>query len=183
MLGAQQERWLGAELADRESRWAVLAQQVFIGKEDQAPGPDERYNMDSWSGYQAARQRLLDAMAARDRGDVIVLTGDVHSNWVADLRRQVADLESPIVATELVGTSLTFGGDGIDGFPGAAAALAENPDLRYHDAHRGYVRCTLDADRCEVDLRRVAYVSRPGAPLETSRSFVIERGRSGAPPA
>ncbi|MGE0553065.1 MAG: hypothetical protein AB7R55_06520 [Gemmatimonadales bacterium] len=58
--------------------------------------------------------------------------------------------------------------------------LAENPDLRYHDARRGDVRCTLDSDRCEVDLRQVTNVSRPGAPLETSRSFVIERGRPGA---
>ncbi|MEZ4587439.1 MAG: alkaline phosphatase D family protein [Gemmatimonadales bacterium] len=180
MLGAEQERWLGRELADRDHRWAVLAQQVFMGKVDTEPGPDERYNMDSWNGYQAARQRLLDAIAARGRGDVIVLTGDVHSNWVADLRHRVDRAESPVVATELVGTSLTSGGDGVDAFPGSDAVLAENPDLRYHDAHRGYVRCTLDPERCEVDLRRVTYVSRPGAPLETSRSFVIERGRPGA---
>ena len=42
----------------------------------------------------------------------VVLTGDIHSNWVNDLRVDDRKPESPVVATEFVGTSISSGGNG-----------------------------------------------------------------------
>ena len=67
--------------------------------------PSIPYNLDAWDGYPAARQRLLDAFAAGVSRNPIVITGDIHESWVADLH--LGDVASPVVATELVGTSIT----------------------------------------------------------------------------
>jgi alkaline phosphatase D len=87
------------------------------------------------------------------------------------------------VATELVGTSITSGGDGVDLSERNAAILAENPHVRFHNGQRGYVSCELEGDRLTAHYRIVPYVSQPDAPLVTRASFVVEDGRPGAQPA
>ena len=46
-----------------------------MAKVDRAPGADERYSMDQWSGYDAGRTRLLEFFGARRPSNPIVLTG------------------------------------------------------------------------------------------------------------
>jgi alkaline phosphatase D len=45
---------------------------------------------------------------------------------------------------------------------------------------RGYVRCSLTAQRLQADFRALGYVSKPGAPLGTRATFVVQDGRPGA---
>jgi alkaline phosphatase D len=110
----------------------------------------------------------------------VVLTGDVHSNWVSNLHQDFRDPGSAPIGTEFVVTSISSGGDGADAFEGAAVILSENPHLKYHDAQRGYVRCDVTPDGWLSDYRVVPYVTRPDAPVETRRSFLVEQGRPGA---
>ena len=37
----------------------------------------------------------------------------------------------------------------------------------------------LDQNQCRADYRVVPYVKRPGAPISTRRSFVVEAGHPG----
>ena len=78
-----------------------------------------------------------------------------------------------MVATELVTTSITSGGDGSDSRDDTAAVLAENPHIRYFNNRRGYVRTRITADELRVDFRVVPFVSRPDAPVSTGASFVV----------
>jgi alkaline phosphatase D len=112
--------------------------------------------------------------------NVVAITGDIHSSWVADLRLDFDDAASPALATELVGTSLSSGGDGSDDTSALARIQTDNPHIHFYDRRRGYVRCTLTPQRWTADYRIVPYVSRPGAPIETRATFVIEAGRAGA---
>ena len=73
----------------------------------------------------------------------IVLTGDIHTNWVNDLRVDDHQPETPVIATEFVGTSISSGGDGADKLENSDAVLAENPSVRFFNSQRGYVRCTV----------------------------------------
>ncbi len=59
------------------------------------------------SGPERAHERmaLLKFLADRKVPNPVVLTGDIHSNWVNDLRVDDRKAESPVVATEFVGTS------------------------------------------------------------------------------
>lgn len=180
MLGAEQEQWLKRSLSASKARWNVIAQQVMIGAVDIAPGPDKFFPMDQWNGYAAPRQRLLEFIRDRKPANPIVLTGDIHSNWVNDLKPEFYREDSPVVATEFVGTSITSGGDGSDVRPTTASVLSENPHIKFFNGQRGYVRCSVTPQRWQTDFRVVGTVSKPDAPISTRASFVVENGKPGA---
>jgi alkaline phosphatase D len=109
-----------------------------------------------------------------------VLTGDIHSNWVNDLRVDDRKPDLPVVATELVCTSVSSGGNGVDKPAGLDALYAQNPGVRYHNRERGYVRCHVTKDAIKSDYCVVEDVTKPGSPPVTRASFTIESGRAGA---
>ncbi len=179
-LGEAQERWLMDGLDRSAARWNVVPQQIMMARVDYTPGDDESYALDMWSGYEAARRRLMEFLATRRPANPVVLTGDIHSNWVNDLKVDYRDPAAPVIGTELVGTSISSSGDGVDTRDSTAALLAENPAIRFYNAQRGYVRCDLTPDRCRADYQVLEYVTRPGSPISTRASFVVEDGRPGA---
>ena len=180
MLGMQQERWLEERLDQSRARWNLLGNQTLIAQYDSLQGAGERFSMDNWNGYVAARQRLLGYIAQRRPANPVVLTGDIHSNWVCDLKTDFNSETSPAVATEFVCTSLSSGGDGNDVSAGVQRALPENPHVHFHNNQRGYVRCIVTRERLRADYRVVPYVSRAGAPVSTRASWIVENARAGA---
>jgi alkaline phosphatase D len=180
MLGAAQEQWLVSGLAASTARWQVLAQQVIFAPPDEVPPPDQSVSMDQWSGYPHARDRVAAAIATHAPGRTVVLTGDVHSNWVFDVRRGLDQRERPVVATEFVGTSISSGGDGSDAVSTGVQRLMERtPSLKWFNNRRGYYTCTVEGDVWRTDYRTVPFVSRPGAEAVTASSWRVERGRAG----
>jgi alkaline phosphatase D len=177
--GLPQERWLIDRFARSRSRWTILAQQVQMAEEDFKEGPDQGYNTDSWDGYKQSRNRVLAGI--RRARNAVVLTGDVHQHYAADLKADYADPNSPIVASELVATSITSGGDGNDNVQDAA--LRENPWIRFNANRRGYVRCTMTKKQYLAEFRTLPYVSTPGAPAQTKAAFVLQDGQPGLQPA
>ncbi len=182
MMGPEQERWLYDGLDRSRARWHVLPQQVMMAALDEAPGDAKRYAMDQWNGYGAERTRLLTFLHERRLSNPVVLTGDIHSNWVNDLQLDFADPHSPVVATELVGTSITSGGDGSDINQTMEGVKRENPFVKFCNGQRGYVVCELAPAEMRAHYRVVDYIRQPGAPVHTRASFVVEDGRAGAAP-
>jgi alkaline phosphatase D len=180
LLGAEQERWL-ADGWDPTRTWNLLAQQTLMARfswsDPQASGGGT-YWTDGWDGYAPARNRLLGAVAERKVPGVVVLGGDVHSNYVADLKPDYDDPKSPVVATEFCGTSITslsLPQERID------AARAVNPHIRYSRGdQRGTMSFTLDAKRLEAQVRVVADVRDPASAVSTAATFVVEPARPGA---
>lgn len=179
LLGDRQEHWLLGGLSDSAGRWNVLAQQVMMARVDRGPGDKTAYSMDQWPGYEVSRRRLLKAIHDRAVANPLVLTGDIHSNWANDLIADFDDLESRVVASEFVGTSISSGGNGAAEPKYLGAMLAENPFVKFHNTERGYVSCELTPDECRADYRTVEYVTRPGAPINTRASFIVESGKPG----
>jgi alkaline phosphatase D len=179
MLGPEQERWLTDGLRSSKHRWEVLANQVMLAPFDRDPGPKRNFHMDKWSGYPAATERLLDAIAKYAPNRTITLSGDIHSNWVNDLHRGFDRDDLPIVGAEFVATSITSGGDGSDRSFVNAQQMSANPHLKWQNNRRGYFVCRLDNDACTADYRTVSYVSKPGAPIETASKWRVEHGRPG----
>ena len=180
LLGAAQERWLLDGLGRSKGRWNVLPQQVMMAKVDQMPGPEERYSMDQWSGYDAGRTRLLEFMRSRRPSNPVILTGDIHSNWVNDLKVDFRDADAPAVATEFVGTSITSGGDGMDQADRMKGVLAENPFVKFQNSQRGYVSCSVTPGTWHADYQVMDFVSKPDSPRRTRASFRVTSGRAGA---
>ena len=164
MLGAAQERWLLNGLDRSRSGWNLLAQQVPMAKLDRMPGPERRYSMDKWDGYEASRSRLLKFLGTRKPTNPMSLAGDVHNNWVNDLRLNVEDAATPVVATEFVGTSISSTGDGSDMSPLLEAMASENECVRFCNNQRGYVRFELNRTELRADFRVVEFLSAAGLP-------------------
>ena len=179
LLGAAQERWLMDSLQRSRTGWNLLAQQIPVARLDRVPGPDRGYSMDKWDGYEASRSRLLQFLGARKPSNPVVLAGDVHNNWVNDLRMKVDDPKAPIIATEFVGTSITSGGDGSNMSKLMQAMASENECVRFCNDQRGYVRFELKAQELRADFRVLDYVTRPGSPVRTRASFVVEDQQPG----
>jgi alkaline phosphatase D len=169
MLGEAQEKWLMAGMKAAPQTWNVLANQVMFAKVDVKPGEGAEYAMDQWSGYEVPRQRLIRNWREAKPNNPVIITGDIHSNWVSEVED---------VAVEFVGTSITSGGDGVD-LPFAEANFKkENPGLHYFLAKRGYVSCVVDQKRFESSYRIVPVVTTPGSGVETRAKFVVEAGRA-----
>ena len=167
-------------LAGSGSRWNVIANQVMMAQMAVVANGVRTFSLDQWNGYAAARARLMKFLADARPSNPIVITGDIHTNWVADLKLDFDDPTSPVVGTELVGTSVTSGGDGSDSTEGGERTLAENPHLKFFNSQRGYVRCTLTPSSLTAAYRTLAYITRPDAPIHTRATFVVENGRPGA---
>jgi alkaline phosphatase D len=177
LVGAQQEQWLYDGLQGSGATWQILAQQVFMAQRDATAGAGESFSMDAWDGYTVSRDKLLDFIDTRGIANPIVITGDVHQNWANNLLRDFRDADSKILGSEFVGTSISTTGDGGNG--SNTGALTENPWLKYNSQRRGYVRVALDQQVCRTDYRVLDYVKRPGSPISTHRSFVVEAGNPG----
>jgi alkaline phosphatase D len=177
MLGARQEQWVTDGLGASKARWQVLANQVMVAPNDADPGPVTRVSMDQWSGYPAARDRLLRAIAERAPNRTVVLTGDIHSHWVNELHADFTRPDRPVVAAEFVGTSITSGGDG-SAVPNDAQSK-RNPHVKWFANRRGYITCSVDAASWTADYHTLPFVSRPDAPLETPSRWRVTRGRPG----
>ncbi|MBL1076589.1 alkaline phosphatase D family protein [Nocardia sp. 2] len=179
ILGARQRDWLVEGFRGSPAKWQVIGNQVPMARSDYDPGPGDELGTDSWDGYVADRNTVLGAATDRGVRNLVVITGDRHENVVADLRRDHSDPESPVVASEFIGTSITSRGDGTDLTPAARQLLADNPDLKFSNSQRGYVRVDVDHGLWRSDLRVVPYVRRPGAPIRTRASFVVRDGVRG----
>jgi alkaline phosphatase D len=86
ILGSGQERWLDERLAQGRATWTVLGQQVPIYLRDFDGRTRARVlNMDTWDGYQAARDRLNGSLRRRGIRNAVALSGDVHLHYAAEL--------------------------------------------------------------------------------------------------
>lgn len=180
LMGDAQEKWLLDGIAGSAAHWQVLANQVMMAPYDSAVGPDTTVSMDQWSGYPVARDRLLAGLAERATHRTVVLTGDIHSNWVNELHTGFGVPNQPVIGAEFVTTSISSGGDGTATLPAnAARAIAANTHVKWHNRQRGYVKCAVDANGWSADYRIVPYVTRPGAPIETASRWRVTHGRAG----
>ncbi len=178
LLGDAQEAWLVEGLKASPARWNVLAQQVMMARVNRAPQIGEIYCMDQWPGYETNRQRMLRFFASGQASNPVILTGDIHSNWANDLQVS-AEGESPIVASEFVGTSISSGGNGTATPRESSWMLPRNPFVKFHNSERGYVSCEVTPQKWTSHYRTVPFIDREGCPLETRCTLVLEAGRRG----
>jgi alkaline phosphatase D len=172
MLGANEEAWLANKLRTSTAKWKMLGQGVMFAQlkavgAPNAAGGGVYLNSDQWDGYQPARDRLYGVLkgdgANAAVGNVVVLTGDIHSSWAADLSQ---DPNNPNPSTggydpmsgagsravEFVGTSVSS--PGVTDPTGAVANSLKpaNPHFKYINLDkRGYMLIDADASRvvCE----------------------------------
>ncbi|HQZ44656.1 MAG TPA: alkaline phosphatase D family protein [Usitatibacteraceae bacterium] len=177
MLGARQERWLDQGLANSKARWNLIVQQTLMAPAGRENAKGRQHWTDGWDGYPRARERLVASLAGSGAANPVVLGGDVHASFVANLHARPDDPSSPVVAAEFCGTSISAQG------PDAkrvAAILDANPSIRHGDgSRRGYTILEFGRDRLETRLRTVETVKHADAGVSTAAVFAVTAGRAG----
>jgi alkaline phosphatase D len=178
MIGFAQEAWLNAGLARSKAQWNLIAQDVLMAQLRQKnQARNFGFWTDDWDGYPAGRRRLLGRIAQTKVSNPVVIGGDIHSFFANDLRVDFDDPNSPVVATEFVGTSVSSAGPSYDLL---AATLPDNPHVRFFDSRkRGYVSIDLDAKLMTTRMRALSDVTDPKASVSTLKTFAVESGRPG----
>lgn len=135
LLGDEQETWLKDQMTATSAIWKCITQQIVFSNVDFG---GSLVNFDQWDGYPNARQRIFDFIVDEQLENVVVLSGDIHLGGLGDLAAIADDETSPVIATEVVTTSITSAAN----VPPEAIepALGSLPLLKYINAHsRGYV--------------------------------------------
>ncbi len=168
LLGTTQEAWLAEQLRTTPAHWKLLGQgvmfaQVKLQGATLAQGGGVFLNSDQWDGYQPARDRVYDILKGTAQhaavNNCVVLTGDIHSSWVADLSQDpnnpdvAAGGYDPVTgagsrAVEFVGTSVSS--PGANDPTGSTAALLRsiNPHFKYINlTQRGYMLVDVTPQR------------------------------------
>ena len=182
LLGYAQEKWLSQGMASSTATFDLIGQQSLMAQmrmsAPRAPASEVAEGLwnDSWDGYPAARRRALEGWAAKK--NVLTLGGDVHATYVSDLKLDFDDEKSPVVATEIVGTSITS-----PSWPQARTerVMRDNPHIRFGKSdQRGYTVVEVKGRQATAHLRVVDSVRQRESNLATAASFVVEAGRPGA---
>lgn len=139
---------------------------------------DIPYNLDSWDGYPAARERVYDAFKAA-KAHPIVLSGDSHAFWVNELFDQSGKVR---VAAEFGTTGITSPGYGdlLKGLPLDRAYEERNPEVLFTDqAAKGFVLLTLSRQEARADLIAVSTVVSQTFDVKTLKSWVVRPAEGG----
>lgn len=185
MLGTDEEQWLFDKLRTSPAKWKMLGQGVMFAQLKvpgyglpNAAGGGLFLNADQWDGYQPARDRIYDVLKGGNGqpavDNVVILTGDIHSSWAADLTQ---DPNNPVVASggydpatgagsravEFVGTSVSSPGIDTDTTGQIAAALrSANPHFKYINLiKRGYMLVDVTPERAVAEWWHLDTVASP----------------------
>ncbi|MDN3987488.1 alkaline phosphatase D family protein [Zwartia vadi] len=176
LLGEQQEGWLKRQFERSETQWNLIGQQSLIGPRSMGSSMPNIWN-DGWDGYPAARQRLIDSIRVTRLKNPVVLGGDVHQNWVGHILSDYARHESPAVAVEFCGTSISSRNRATEAE--VAKILTNSPYFIFANAqYRGYGVVDVTQHTLTTTLRAVKNIRDPDSEVMTLARFGVNAGRS-----
>ncbi len=154
---------------------------------DPATNPRLPYNLDSWDGYPAQREAVL--QTAKTQGKrLVTLSGDSHNGWFTNL----STLDGDKVGVEFAGSSVTSTGfesaglgtlaSSIDGSAlvpqlgnaAIGAGLGLIDDVNYCDTtRRGYLQMTVSAAQVKGEYVFVSSVKEPTYTATVGRTITV----------
>ncbi|WP_054811466.1 alkaline phosphatase D family protein [Nocardia arizonensis] len=202
ITGKAQMDWLTAGLASSPARWKLVGNSVMIAPlvfPPLEPATTEAItsvmglpqggipaNGDQWDGYTADRRTLFATLLDRRIGDVVFLTGDIHSSWAADLPVDAANYPGgPTVGAEFVVPSVTSAsvGELLKAPPRTLAVAVEdsirgfNGHLRYVELEsHGYGVLEVTAAQARMDWFYVLDVEDANTGVRHGASFAVPAG-------
>ncbi|KAF2669381.1 hypothetical protein BT63DRAFT_259970 [Microthyrium microscopicum] len=164
MMGSRQENWFYRNLVSSKQRgatWRLIGSQTVFSRlnESLAYGDEDPLDYDAWDGYMANKNRTLKTLYDNNIGNNILLSGDSHASWVADLVWLDEKPYDPSTGAGSIGVE--FGGSAVTSPcpAGANITLAAannysswlvgaNRELQYSDLYyRGYYELHITKDQ------------------------------------
>ncbi len=138
------------------------------------------FNLDSWDGYPAGRERLYAAFAEAGV-EPLVLAGDSHAFWVNELKDAGGTRRAVEFGTSSI--SSPSPGDHVPGVPLGAALNAANPEVVLCDqSAKGYVLLTLTPSEAKAELRTVSTILAKPYRASTLKTFTVAKTATGLGP-
>ncbi|MGW4370250.1 alkaline phosphatase D family protein [Nocardia takedensis] len=202
ITGKAQMEWLTAGLASAPVRWKLVGNSVMIAPlvfPPLEPATTAAFtsvmglpqggiplNGDQWDGYTADRNTLFRTLLDQRIGNVVFLTGDIHSSWAADLPVDAANYPGgPTVGAEFVVPSVTSSSIGeLLGAPPRTVAVpleetikGVNRHLRYVELEsHGYGVLEVTAEQARMDWFYVLDVEDPASGIRLGASLGVREG-------
>ncbi len=179
LTGAAQEAWLRDGLRASNAKWDIVAQQTLMTQVKGEVNGSKLILVDQNDGYGPYRTRIMKMLA--ERPNPVVLSGDIHSTWVSDLRVDFDRPETPAIAAEFCTTSISSDFDPLLNQLASAQLPTAAPQVKHFNGlKRGYSRHTITPASWQCDYRVMDDVKKgPSSPASTESSWVVEAGQKG----
>lgn len=199
LLGDSQEAWLLNKLRKSPARWKLLGQGVMFAQlkalgQPNAQGGGQFLNPDQWDGYQPARDRIYAAIQGLDGkrpiNNLVVLTGDIHSSWAADLTPDPNNPDTASggynprtgagsLAVEFVGTSVTSPGLSDPSGSLTQLLMAQNPHFKYVElSRRGYMVVDITPSRVVGEWWHLDTVNTPSRQQSLAAVYQVRHNQA-----
>lgn len=138
------------------------------------------FNLDSWDGYPAGRERLYAAFAEAGV-QPIVLAGDSHAFWVDELRDAAGARRGVEFGTSAISSPSV--GDAVPLLPLGAALMQANDDVVFcNQSAKGFVLLTLTPDQARAELRTVSTLFAKPYEAGVLKTFTVAKDATGLGP-
>ena len=135
------------------------------------------FNLDSWDGYPAGRERLYAAFAEAGV-QPIVLAGDSHAFWVDELTDAAGARRGVEFGTSAISSPSV--GDAVPRPPLGAALMQANEDVVFCDqSAKGFVLLTLTPDQAKAELRTVSTLFAKPYEAGVLKTFTVAKTADG----
>ena len=129
------------------------------------------FNLDSWDGYPAARERLY-ASFRRAGSHPLVLSGDSHAFWANDLRDQAGRAVAAEFGTSAI-TSPSIG-DSLPQLPLGRMLEQASEEVQFCDQRaKGFILLTLTHKRARAEYQAVSTIVAKPYALSTIARFDV----------
>jgi alkaline phosphatase D len=177
-----EESWLKERLKAPVYDWNVLAQQIPMFQYDHYDWTGNYYS-ESWDSYAAVRGRILNHIAQNKVRNPVVITGDMHSSWAANLEANFNDrTHSDLVAAEFAATSVSSGlSSGWNTTYSNAFGRPNNKHVKFYDGRTGgYGLCTIQGGMWRMDYYLAGSVRDPESSLQPIASYSVSAQYQGS---
>lgn len=205
MLGAAQKAWFLDAVKASKATWKVWGNEVQVYEMALTMGklagvPDlisytVYVNADQWDGYRSERAEILGAFASAGVDNLLVVTGDIHSFYAAELHVDFGNPGPKPIGVEYVTAGISSASlkalvDKVlppgsllrpvaEGWAGSAdGALTEtNPHLLFADTDSyGYAIMKVSGAKAEATFVEVSDPTKPTGSVVAKRTFVTTVG-------
>ncbi|WP_128755194.1 alkaline phosphatase D family protein [Aquimarina sediminis] len=167
ILGSEQFNWLKDQLSNSDAKWRIIGNQVMVMPWNGVPSND------AWDGYAEERERLLEYIKTNSINNVVVLTGDIHSTFVGEVKYKGECEMCEFVVPSITSQNLDFLG-------GFAAGVSEfyikllNKHIKDVDMdNHGYFILDVREDKVQADWFDIDDITKPVLGERRSRSWYV----------
>jgi alkaline phosphatase/alkaline phosphatase D len=199
MLGSEQRDWLIHGVTASKALWKIVANPVMMGrcyselmpadvghplgelgvitKREHGPDPDQ------WDGYPAERESLLRAFTDAKTNGLVLVSGDVHSSWVVELRPDEGQPTAGPTAVEFVTPSVTSQNlnERLASAPEASASVESwlrqwNPHVKWVElTSHGYIVLEITEETVRAEWHFVDTVMTPSSAETVGAAWEVGR--------